>query len=215
MKNFFKGMSTNKKLGITALALGLIAVFGANPYNHTYTSLNTKDVAYTVDKRSNRIEASELADWIIKEKADYKLIDLRSEKEYNEYHIPGALNVKTAELEAAGLQRPEKIVLYSENEMSAAQSWFLLRAKDYKAVYVLSGGISSWKENVLFPKLSAEASKEEAASFEKIKQVSLYFGGTPQTGLGNEESKPQITMPKLTAPAAVKVTAQRKKKEGC
>lgn len=216
MKKFLSNLGLNKRLAVAAFALGLFALFGADPYNHTFTTINTKDLAYITEKNTNKIEPLELADWIIKQKPDFKLVDLRSEKQFIEYHIPGALNIKTTELDKSDLTKPERIILYSDNDMNAAESWFLLKAKDYKAVYILSGGMDGWKEKVLFPKATPNGSKDELAAFEKTKAVSQHFGSIPQTGVKEDSLKTIFTMPKLQAPVPnAKSMTPKKKKEGC
>ncbi|MCK5343687.1 MAG: rhodanese-like domain-containing protein, partial [Candidatus Heimdallarchaeota archaeon] len=112
------------------------------------------------------------------------------------------------------LMRNEKIVLYSDDETVAAQGWFLLNADNFKSVYILEGGLTCWKDQVLFPKLPVDPTKEQLALFEKKKEVCKFFGGQPQFG-GNEQIEQET--PKLKAPPKVTVTTKRKKKsrEGC
>lgn len=216
MKNILAGLSIEKKLGAAALALGFFALFGANPYDHTYTTVNTKDIAFATETKTGMVPAVELADWLIKGKSDFRLVDLRSLKDYNEYHIPQAQNYKVPELNQPVFTRTEKIVLYSETDVEAAQAWFLLKSKDYKAVYILKGGMQSWKEQILFPKLALNASAAESAEFEKIKEISKFFGGTPQSGIKGDSLKPGLVVPKLQTPVqSVKGKQQVKKKEGC
>lgn len=215
----FSNLSVEKKLALTAVLLGFLALFGANPYEHTFTSVNTKEIAFAAESRSTKIDPIELAGWIIKGMADYKLVDVRSDKEFNEYHIPQAENISLMELQNSRLERTDKIVLYSNNEMEAAQGWFLLRSKGYKAVYILSGGLYGWKNSVLFPSVASDTNAEEEMKAEKIKEVSRFFGGTPR--LSGEEAgtlKTQAEMPKLQAPiqqSSGGAIAPRKKKEGC
>ena len=88
---------------------------------------------------------------LIQGKSDFRIIDIRSDKEYQEYHIPGAENIPMATLEKANLMRNQKIIIYSEGGIHSAQAWMLLRAKDYKGVYILFGGLEEWNEKILFP----------------------------------------------------------------
>ena len=78
MKKFFSNLSTPKKLALFALLLGIIAVFAGSPYMGSEVRVNTKDLALTTVKNADKIKPLELADWIIKGKADYTLVDLRS-----------------------------------------------------------------------------------------------------------------------------------------
>ncbi|MBI5022364.1 MAG: rhodanese-like domain-containing protein [Ignavibacteriales bacterium] len=217
MKNFFPKLSLNKKLALLAFILGLIAIFAGNPYRGSSVTLDTKELSLIVDKTVDHVSAEELADWIIQGKSDFKLLDLRTEKEFNEYHIPSAELVPLAELNQYPLLRNEKIVLYSEGGIHSAQAWMLLRANGYKAVYMLFGGLEEWADKILFPKLAQNATPEQTTAFEKMKEVSKFFGGSPQVGGATEEVSSKKPMPKLEMPTggSAPTAGKKKKKEGC
>ena len=214
-----KKLTLNKKLAFTAMLLGFLALFLGNPYKGNLVSMDTKELGIIVQKEVDHISAETLADNIIQGKMDFRLIDLRTEKEYNEYHIPQAENITITGLEKADLPKNEKIIIYSEGGIHSAQAWMLLRAKGYKGVYMLFGGLEEWKDKILFPKLPENASQEQASKFEKIKEVSKYFGGSPITGSAadNKTESPKIEMPKLETPSGgnTPTGAPKKKKEGC
>jgi len=217
MKNIFQTLSLNRKLAIVAFLLGFVALFLGNPYRGSSVTMNAKELALIVDKTVDHVSPEELAGWIIQGRSDYKLLDLRTEKEYNEYHIPTAELVPLAELGEYPILRNEKMVLYSEGGIHSAQAWMLLRAKGYKAVYMLFGGLDEWTDKILFPKLSQDATTDQRAAFEKMKAVSTFFGGTPQIGGAAEEVTTAKPMPKLEMPSQTKTDSppKKKKKEGC
>ena len=211
----FVKLPIRKRVGILAIILGFLAIFAGSPYDRSTTRINVKEFALTSITDESRVNTDELADWIIIGKYDYRLIDLREIEKYNSYNIPGSENIPVREILDSDLMRNEKIVLYSDEETVAAQSWFILKADKFKNVYILDGGLKCWEDHVLFPKLPAEPTKEQLTLFEKKKEVSKYFGGQPQVGGGEEQIKREI--PKLKAPPKVTVTKKRKKKsrEGC
>ncbi len=216
MKFTLSSLTPNQKLALVAGLFGFLAIFAGSPYTGSTATINAKELAVMVEKEVDHVTVDELADWIIKGKADYRLIDLRSAKDLEEYHIPGAENIPIASLPDAGLLRNEKIILYSEGGTHSAQAWFLLKALKYKNVYLLRDGLAEWKDRILFPSLAENPSPEEKAAFEKRKEVSKFFGGSPQTG--SAASAPQLVMPKLpmpSAPAASIGAPKKKKKEGC
>jgi rhodanese-related sulfurtransferase len=210
----FVKLPIRKRVGILAIILGFLAIFAGSPYDRSTTRINVKEFALTSITDESRVNVDELADWIIIGKYDYRLVDLRDTEKYNSYNIPGSENIPVREILDSDLMRNEKIVLYSDKETVAAQSWFILKADNFKNVYILEGGLKYWEDHVLFPKLPAEPTKEQLALFEKKKEVSKFFGGQPQFG-GEEEIKRET--PKLKAPPKVPVTKKRKKKsrEGC
>lgn len=216
MKFTLSSLTFNQKLALVAGLFGFLAIFAGSPYTGSTATINAKELAVMVEKEVDHVTVDELADWIIKGRADYRLIDLRSAKDFDEYHIPGAENIPIASLPDAGLLRNEKIILYSEGGTHSAQAWFLLKALKYKNVYLLRDGLAEWKDRILFPSLAENPSPEEKAAFEKRKEVSKFFGGSPQTG--SAASAPRLVMPKLPVPsvsAAPTGAPKKKKKEGC
>ena len=73
--------------------LGFFGVFLGNPYKGNFVSMDTKELGIIVQKEVDHVKAEDLADWIIQSKSDFTLIDLSTEKEYNEYHIPNSENI--------------------------------------------------------------------------------------------------------------------------
>ncbi|MDZ7623042.1 MAG: rhodanese-like domain-containing protein [Ignavibacteriaceae bacterium] len=215
MKKIFSSLSTPKKLAVVALILGIIAVFAGSPYMGSKVKVNVKDLALTTVNNSDKIKPLELADWIIKGKSDYTLVDVRDEDQYSQYFIPTAINIPLPELPESDLLRNQKIILYSDDDVNSAQAWFILKSKNFNGVYLLDGGLKKWQEEVLFPKLAVNASKEEIAQFEKVIEMSKYFGGVPQTGSTETiDTKVQMPTPQVTTQPNV-TKPKKKKREGC
>jgi len=209
-------LNTNKKLALIAIVLGIIAIFGGNPNDDKKVSFNTDDLALMIDKKVDRISVNELAEKIIENKADFRLIDIRDKSDYDKYHIPLAECYKVVNFNLSDMPRNTQYYLISNSDIISGQAWALLKARGYKGVSIVCGGMNAWKEKILFPKLSVNASADEIAKFEKIKEISKYFGGNPQTGVSSESKELTLDMPKLKMPAQVKVKRKRKlQKEGC
>lgn len=217
--NFILGLDLKIKLASIAFSLGLTAFIISDPFNSDYAKINVKDLSLIVQNEADHVIVDEIADWIIKSRVDFRLIDIRTEKEYNEYNIPVSENIPITKLFDGKIARNEKIILYSEGGIHSAQAWFLLKAKDYKNVYMLKGGMDEWNDKILYPKLGANATDNEKAKFEIASAISRYFGGTPQIISGN-----QITLsvdaprpaPKIQAPAGSATgSVKKKKREGC
>jgi rhodanese-related sulfurtransferase len=215
MKKFFSNLSAPKKLAFVALVLGIITLFAGSPYSGSQVKVNTKDLALSTVDNSDKVKPLELADWIIKGKADYTLVDLRNEKQYNQYFIPTAINIPLPQIDESDLLRNQKIILYADDDVNAAQAWFILKSKNFKGVYLLDGGLNKWQEEVLFPKLAVNATKDDIAQFEKIKEMSKYFGGSVQTDSTQvSETKVNLPTPQVTTQPGVTKT-KKKKREGC
>ena len=210
-------LTLNQKLGALALALGAIALF-SQPHRGPFVKLDARELALVVEEQVDHVTAPELAAWIVEGRADYRLLDLRTEPEYAAYHIPTAENVPLAGLADYPLLRNEKIVLYSEGGIHSAQAWMLLRAQGYDAVYMVLGGLEAWKDEVLFPSLPAEATAQQRAQFERAAALAQFFGGQPRSGEA-AGAAPAVELPKLTAPppstGPATPVGKKKKKEGC
>ncbi len=216
MKQIWNQISLNQKLALMAVALGFIGLFAGSPYRGSKAMIDAKELALIVENKVDHVSAEELADWIIQGKSDYRLLDLRTEKEFSEYHIPTAENAALADLSNYPITRNEKIILYSEGGIHSAQAWFLLKAMGFKGVYMLFGGLEEWNDKILFPKIPESPTQDQLAAFNKIKEVSKYFGGSPQAGVLDEKKEQKKVMPKLEMKGPVqKEKTGKKKKEGC
>jgi rhodanese-related sulfurtransferase len=219
MKLSIATLSTNAKLGLLLVILGIVGLFIGNPYDRATATIDTAELAEIVQREVDHVSPEQLADWIIQGRADYRLIDLRAPADFAQYHIPGAESVPITGLADHGLLRNEKIVLYSEGGIHSAQAWFLLRAKEYAGVYILRGGLQEWKDSVLFPSLPAGATPAQRVTFEKMAEVSRFFGGQPQgvASAAQPAVAPALPMAKMPTSAAPPAAAapKKKKKEGC
>jgi rhodanese-related sulfurtransferase len=210
-------------LALALLAVGLVAAVSGAPYRGSRTTIDTKDLELRAAKGADSIQATDLANWIIQGRNDFKLVDLRAEKDFTAYHIPSAENVPLASLTPDLLAHNEKIILCSDDGTQAAKAWFLLEAQGYRFVYSLDGGMRAWQDTVLFPKKAAGV---DAASSEKQAQMAKYFGGAQQAegAAVSTTAAPLLPAPVAPVPQATPVTTgakpqagpqARKKKEGC
>jgi rhodanese-related sulfurtransferase len=219
----------NRVLAAIALALGVLAIPG-NPYRGHAVRLDTQELATIVGGKVDHVSATELADWIVQNRTDYRLVDVRDPAEFDAWHIPTAENVPIAALPDAGLGRNEKIVLVSEGGIHSAQAWFLLKAQGYAGAYILFGGLEAWKDEVLYPVAPSNPTREQASAFERAAHVARFFGGSPRAA-GSDSATAALLLPPPVAPAsgaavtpgraptppagAKPAPVRKKKKEGC
>ena len=219
MADLMKKLSLNGRLALTAFVLGFIALFAGTPYRGADATVNTRELALTMATEGDQVGATTLADWIIQGKSNFRVVDLRPAAAYAEYHVPPAENIVVAGLALSSLMHNEKIILYADDGVRAAQAWMLLKSKGYKGVYMLRGGLDAWKDSVLFPRIPGDPTPAQVVEFAKASEVSKFFGGTPQALAGDSSVARQTAMPKLAMPAAQAVgaagTPKKKKKEGC
>ena len=212
-----KRLSLNQALAVLAIALGALAVF-AQPERGPFVRLDAQELAMIVEQEVDHVTPAELAAWIVQGRSDYRLLDLRTADDYASYHIPTAENVTLPDLENYPLLPSEKIVIYSQGGIHAAQAWLLMQARGYRASYTVLGGLDGWVDEVLYPTLPADATAQDAARFEQAAAIATFFGGQPRVGTEAGETAP-AELPTLAAPVAsgptVPVAPRRRKKEGC
>ncbi|MBK9926833.1 MAG: YeeE/YedE family protein [Anaerolineales bacterium] len=169
-----KDMSKEPKLRIVGagalVVLALAVVFIGSPsleqkYNKlTFTRTETipqlnadpivNTVIYTADEMlSNRLVFVSPAEAF---KAKYNqsmnliYLDVRSEADYNLYHIEGAVNIPTERIEEVIpllLSEPPAnsvFILMSNDETAAVKTWKTLVASTVPNVYILEGGVNNW-----------------------------------------------------------------------
>jgi rhodanese-related sulfurtransferase len=110
-----------------------------------------QSLAQTIARNSDRVTAATLNGWIVEDRRDFMLIDIRSPGAYQAGHIKGARNVPLPRLlnpdELATLRQARTVVLYSNAGDHAAQAAILLRLAGVPALS-LQGGMAYWAEQI-------------------------------------------------------------------
>jgi 3-mercaptopyruvate sulfurtransferase SseA len=116
------------------------------------------------------------------------------------------------------IERNEKIILYSDGGIHSSQAWFLLKSKGFNIAYFIIGGLDEWKDRILFPTAPNDSTSESLAQFNKMKEVSKFFGGSPVETASSSTEKvtaPVLNMPRIQNTAPVGTSTKKKRKEGC
>jgi rhodanese-related sulfurtransferase len=209
---------------VVLAGLGFIALFAGSPYREAKATVDTKQLALEAGTAADQVSAEQLADWLIAGRNDFRIVDVRDAAAFASYHLPDAINVPLTAFTADLAGRTERVIICSDGDLRAAQAWFLLRSLGYRAVYVLSGGLTAWKDAILFPQApTAGAPARDQIDFARREAVAKYFGGAPRANSGSSSSTPQAApeTPKLTPPPPLPPadgaapTTARKKREGC
>lgn len=205
-----------RKLALAAVLLGALAAFGDPGAGGGSVTLDTRELASIVEGEVDHVTAGELGDWIIAQRSDYRLLDVRDAAAYGEYHIPTAEQVPLTGLAGYPLLRNERIVLYSDGGIHSAQAWFFLKAHGFPGVYILRGGLDAWIDEVLFPALPEGAGPEALAEAGRRRAVSELFGGSPRSGEAGSPEPAAVTLPEVEVAApAVAPRPRKKRKDGC
>ncbi|GMU64819.1 MAG: hypothetical protein AMXMBFR36_10930 [Acidobacteriota bacterium] len=215
-------LGTDSRLALVAALLGLGAFAIGDPGAGSKVTLDAAELAAIVESEVDHVTPDQLADWLLAGRQDYRVLDLRPDADFTAYHVPGAERLAISDLAEAELPRNEKYVLYSEEGIHSAQAWMLMRAQRYPAVYILLGGISQWREQVLFPVAPPDgAPAAERLGFAARAERARYFGGAPRAAAAGGPA-PELLPGPVAAPVVAPPVAPtaptggtKKKKEGC
>ena len=78
------------------------------------------------------------------------LLDVRSEEEFEESHIPNAklLDIRNPQSFMDGLEKMDRSLnyyVYCHSGVRSGQAWQIMKTFGYENLYNLLGGISNWK----------------------------------------------------------------------
>ena len=129
-----------KQLIRSIVAVGLLIPFLACAQNKQANSETPKAEYHKISAE----EAKKMLD----ENSKIKLVDVRSEAEYKEKHIPGATLLPLPDIEPKAAEMlPDKdavILVYCRSGMRSMNASNKLVSMGYTHVYDIGGGISNW-----------------------------------------------------------------------
>lgn len=204
-----------------ALLLGF-GLFIARGAPDTAPSGDGAAVLKAVQAKDDHVLPKDLAKWIIEGRKDFVLVDVRQAWEFDDYHIPGAVNVPLERLldsaSQSVLQRDKTIVLCSSGGTHAAQAWVVMLQKGYKSKTLLDG-VQGWWRDIMTP-TCLQATEEGAASqdYQAMKSVREHFQGGPASSghpaVPDSSSSPSPQTPAPSAPSEPAKPAPGKAKGG-
>ena len=138
------------------------------------------DVAQAAAREADRVSVEDLASWLIEERQDFVLIDVRAASDYDNGHIGEAQNIAIAQLVTAEtlatLPTDRKVVVYSNGSENGAKAATLLRIAGLDA-HVVTGGYNAWHARILNPDISAEELDGESPQVSAQRAYACYFVG--------------------------------------
>lgn len=208
-----KKMNPRVLLALIIIPLGL--VIAAVPQNKTVPyKLSAPELLTEVAERSQFVSPEVIADMIIKKDPSLRLIDVRSQQEYEKYSLPGAINIPLTDLLSEEytdiLNQDVKMnVFYSNGSVTANEAWMITRQLGYTNNYVLEGGLNYWYEVILNPqKPSSVSSDEEFLRYDLRKGAGMALGGATEVKESGTSEDAGNLKP------AIKPVAKKKKAAG-
>ena len=168
-------MKINNILAALAFITGISAIFTHHAdRNNLYPTWKYK--TDRIEKEKIRlISVDNLADLVYQKEQGMTILDVRTDVEYEQYHIPTAILYNEQDLLSA-LNSSDKVILYGKKDYPYLSE---IPNKFSGKIYNLNGGIEEWFSIVLFPDFSSVQVRNRQL-LEKIINRSRYFGGKPQ-----------------------------------
>lgn len=109
-----------------------------------------------LNNRKVYIHPGELLDTFHDHKLNLIMIDVRSESDYNLFHLLDAENITPEEVpdsinDLIAMPANTVIVVMSNDELTSTEVWKTLTAQAVPNVYILSGGINNWLDTFATP----------------------------------------------------------------
>jgi rhodanese-related sulfurtransferase len=193
---------TGKTLAAAAVlaAAAALAAVSAAVSSPGMNPASPEAVVEAMVSEKDHVQPLELARWILDKRKDYQLIDIRDPWEYDDYHIPTAINIPLTQLFTPEgqkqLDRSKTIVVYGLGMGHPAQTQLLLSMRGYRALS-LKDGITGWWDQVLTPQ-SLRGENPQPAGYQQAKALREQFlGGSGQPSAGGAKG----AAPSLPSPA--------------
>ena len=141
------------------------------------------------------VTTDQVAKMIIQGDPSLLMIDVRSADEYDEYALPGSVNIPLEELLNEGNMGyfgvpGVKVVFISNDDIRADQTWVLTKRLGVDGTYVMKGGLNCWMQTIIEPSQpDADAPSVDHALYAFRKGAQIYFTGAESatTDDGNVE----------------------------
>ncbi|MFO7660959.1 MAG: DUF6691 family protein [Chloroflexota bacterium] len=122
-------------------------------------------------ERQVQIHPAELLQTMHDDTLKLTILDVRSEADYNQFHIRDAVHAPMSALPAMlddlhETPDNEVIVLVGNDEATATEAWKFLRAESVRNLYLLEGGVNNWVRTFGDEEFLAASSRQGAAEDE-------------------------------------------------
>jgi rhodanese-related sulfurtransferase len=168
---------------LIVMALGLLIL----PKKKELKEADPKVLLSAITEKSRFLSVDLVTHRIIENDPTLQLIDLRPEKEYKTFALPGAINIQPESLLTAEsmelLKQPGKDkVLYSNSDLISEKAWLLATRYSINRLYILKGGLNEWYNTIIKPtEASSTASSADLDLLNFRSAARQYFTGAGQT----------------------------------
>ncbi|HOK02058.1 MAG TPA: rhodanese-like domain-containing protein [Spirochaetota bacterium] len=196
----------------TAMILAVIMLFLPGSDTRKF-SFKPEVLATAIVSGEDSIAPATLSEWIIQGKSDLMIIDIRSEEDFSKGAIKKAVNIPlqkllTKETINSEFNIPKTVVLYSNGNSHAHQTWLVLKSAGVDAL-VLQGGYNAWVETILNPSKPVAMEDDEVLKYNAAMSVAKFFGSSGEV---KESADSETKSAPSNKPA---VQPKKKKLAGC
>ena len=144
-------MKPRNLLALFIIPMGLI--IAAVPQNKTKPyKLTAEELLGEVNTRTQYVTPDAVADMIIKKDPSLRLIDVRSQDEFEKFSLPGAINIPVTDLLSDQYtdiinQDIKMNIFYSNGTLTSNEAWMITRQLGFSNNFVLEGGLNYWFGN--------------------------------------------------------------------
>lgn len=192
---------------LIVLAGGLLLI----PKHPKHEGISPELFAKNILSTERYITSDQLADRIINQDPALLLIDTRSTEAYKSFSLPNAIHIPLSEIFSEELnpfldQNIYDIILFSNDNFNAEQTWMLCNRMGYQRLYILDGGLNTWFSTIIEPIPPKETMSQEAFELYSFRRAAgKYFG------VANDTVEVEVKPVRKAAPKKV-VTKPKKKK---
>jgi sulfur-carrier protein adenylyltransferase/sulfurtransferase len=196
----------NTRIIFTIIVISLGSIAAILPKTKTSsTQLTADELLMEMKLQTYVVSTDELADLLISNDPAILLIDVRDSVAYQQYHLPGAINIPLKDLLHPDWipyvdQLSKKNIFYSNGTTLSNEAWIVTKQLGFRNNYVLGGGLNEWFSTIISPERPASTDPNEIwALYETRKAASMYFSGSkPAAREDNSTILPPIPRKKKT-----------------
>ncbi len=131
------------------IALAIVNLIIGQPDNADRWKSIEAEQTVKLNERAVYVSPAELLSVLNDVKLKPMLLDVRAERDYNQFHIEGARHIPADEIigsavELIGQPANTVTIVMSNDESDATQAWKMLKAESVPNVYILEGGVNNW-----------------------------------------------------------------------
>lgn len=168
---------------LALLAGALFVMISGQPTNTDRWEMVAPVMQPKLDAREIYIHPGELLTSLHDHNLQVHMVDVRSEADYNLFHIGDARLISTDDLQALSkemlLAAPNTVVvMMSNDEAAATDAWKILAAESVPNIYILEGGINGWLDSFSEDELGIEKLDESVGEDELRYEFQAALGGS-------------------------------------